>query len=113
MVELILGCIVMEGVELPRRHRHVKMYSDNTPTVTRKEKNEAGRILRALALQKHAHWTSPLATLHISGILNYLADIPSRSFGYNKNLNFKSDKDFLTFYNYYFPLIEQKNWQLF
>ena len=81
------------------------MYSYNTPTVectgkmAEKRFKSAVILLWALELQQLACQTSLMLTLNISGILDDLADIPSRSFGYKKKWHFKIDKDFLSFFN--------------
>ena len=66
-----------------------------------------------LVLRKRKCWTSPLSTLHLSGVLYYLAEIPLRSLEYKNNWHFKSYKDFLTFFNSSFHLPRQKNSQFF
>ena len=87
---LLLGWIVLEVTEVPLRHRYVHMSSDNTPTVAWSENmvvkicKELGRLLWTLALQQCTCQTSPLSTLHKAGILNVIAEIPSRPFVYKK-----------------------------
>jgi hypothetical protein len=63
----------------------------NSPTVSwvnrlaAKGSLVAGELLRVLALRMKAKQVLPLTTLHIAGRDNAMTDIPSRSFGSEKN----------------------------
>ena len=78
-----------------------------------KRSEVAGRLLRALSIRMRECRASPLTPLHIPGVHNRIADIPSRSFGYKTEWHHKSDLDFLRFFNSQFPLPQQSYWHLF
>jgi len=118
---LLLLWITMEGCIGPDnlKHEHVCLLSDNDPSVnwlermSSKKSIVAGRILRILSIRMRHCRASPLTPLHIPGVHNRIADIPSRSFGYKKEWHFELDTDFLHFFNKLFPLPNQGCWQLF
>ena len=118
MAGLILLWLVIEYVVKNLRHRHTLLLSDNSPSVSwvdrmaSKRSRPAGELLRALAYRINAKEACPLTPLHIPGVHNRIADIPSRSFGYKKEWCFCDDKDFLTFFNKTFPLPNQQCWSL-
>ena len=119
MAAIVLGWLVLEGIDADLRHAHVGIYSDNTPSVSwtnkmaSKRSNIAGHLLFALAMRQRLCRASPLCTLHIAGIINDMADIPSRSFGYKAEWNFQHDADFLNYFESSFPLPNQRSWKLF
>ena len=119
MAGLLLLWIVIEAVCPVLRHKHVAVFSDNTPTVSwvdrlaSKQSKTAGGLLRALSFRMRHHRSSPLTALHIRGIHNSIADIPSRSFGGTPAWHCKTDTEFLTLFNKKFPLPQQNSWQLF
>ena len=107
MAGLLLLWLVMEGCvgSDNLRHEHVCLLSDNSPSIgwidrlSSKHSEIAARILRALTIRMRACRTSPITPLHIPGVHNTIADIPSRSFGYKKEWHFVEDLDFLQFFN--------------
>jgi len=121
MAGLLILWIVMEGCIGPDelKHEHVCLLSDNSPSVSWLERMSsrksvvAGRLLRALSIRMRECRASPLTPLHIPGVHNTIADIPSRSFGYKKEWHYEVDTDFLQFFNSQFPLPEQNCWRLF
>ncbi len=118
---LLLLWITMEGCIGPEnlKHAHVCLLGDNDPSIcwlermASKSSIVAGRILRILSIRMRHCRASPLTPLHIPGVHNSIADIPSRSFGYKKEWHYESDIDFLHFFNSLFPLPNQGCWQLF
>jgi hypothetical protein len=121
MAGLLILWLVMEGCLGPDnlKHEHVCLLSDNDPSVHWLEKMSskkslvASRLLRILAIRMRYCRASPLTPLHIPGIHNRIADIPSRSYGYKKEWHYESDTEFLHFFNSIFPLPQQGCWQLF
>ena len=109
------GCIGADNL----KHEHVCLLSDNSPAIcwiermASKRSEVAGRLLRALSIRMRECRASPLTPLHIPGVHNRIADIPSRSFGYKTEWHHKSDLDFLRFFNSQFPLPQQSYWHLF
>ena len=116
MAGLVLLWLVIEHVVRDLRHKHVLMLSDNSPSVSwmdrmaSKRLRPAGKQLRALAYRINVKEACPITPLHIPGVHNRIADIPSRSFGYKHAWNFCDDKEFLTFFNKTFPLPNQLSW---
>ena len=78
-----------------------------------KRSNIAGHLLFALAMRQRSCRASPLYTLHIAGIINDMADIPSRSFGYKAQWNSSHDDDFFNYFELSFPLPNQRSWRIF
>ena len=54
-----------------------------------------------------------MATLHVAGKENDIADIPSRSFRQGHRWNYPDDLHFLTKFNSHFPLKQGACWNLF
>ena len=119
MAGLLLLWLVIEAVCPDLRHKHVAVFSDNTPTVSwvdrlaSKQSKTAGGLLRALSFRMRQKRASPLTALHIRGKHNSIADIPSRSFGGTPAWHCRDDKSFLTLFDNKFPLPQQNSWQLF
>ncbi|KAL7548503.1 hypothetical protein ACHAWF_011783 [Thalassiosira exigua] len=109
MAAEVLGWLVLEA-NMPLRHAHVGICSDNLATVFWQLKGGsrnsavANRLLRVLAMRMRANRASPLVTRHIAGECNDLGDIPSRSFGYKPEWHYEDDDEFLAFFNKRFPL---------
>jgi hypothetical protein len=110
--------LLIEGVCVDLREKWVTLFSDNSPTVgwvtqlASKRSVVAERLIQALALRLKSTHTCPLTPLHIEGIHNKIADIPSRSFGSNPTMC-NSDADLLTLFNNHFPLPQQKSWTVY
>jgi hypothetical protein len=116
MAAILLGWLTLEGIVPSLRDKHIGIYSENTPSfawttkMASKRSKVAGKLIRALTLRQLDCMASPLVTLHIAGIINDMADIPSRSFGYKKEWEFKDDSDFANFFSSKFPLPNQRRW---
>ena len=110
---LLFLFLVMEEVCPSLLHAHCGLFSDNSPTVgwvTRmaaKGSVVAGQLLRALALRLKYSKCSPLTPQHIGGKKNQMTDIPSRSFGSEKQWFCKNDKELQVMFNKLFPLPNQ------
>ena len=119
MAGLLMLWLVMETVGAPLEHKHVALFSDNSPTVhwvqrlAAKHSAIAIQLLRALALRLQLQRASPLTPLHIAGVDNSMTDIASRSFGSEKKWHCKTDTDLVHLYNSSFPLPNQASWTVF
>jgi len=72
----------------------------------------ASRLVRALALCQRICQAAPMATIHVAGKANNIADIPSRSFCEGHRWNFPDNLVFLTRFTTRFPLLQGACWQL-
>ena len=121
MVENLLAWLVLEGIVGTENicYKHVGLFSDNTAEVswTQREatKNSAaaGHLIRVLYLRQQVARTSSLVAAHVSGDLNVLGEIPSRSFGCSKQWNCTNDYEFLSLINPKWSLPHQRSWQGF
>ena len=119
MAGLLLLWLCMEGIASDLAHKHVALFSDNSPTVSwgtkmvSKKSCVAAQLVQALALWLNVKQLCPLTPVHIPGIENVLTDISSRSFGSVKNWECKSDNNLLTLFNKTFPLPQQPSWTVF
>ena len=115
MAAEVLGLLVLVA-NMPLKHEHVGLCSDNSATVAwqmggaSKRSAVANRLLRVLATRMRRCHAQPLLTRHLAGKRNHLGDIPSRSFGYEKEWHFENDKEFLTYFNHIFPLPDKNTW---
>ena len=88
MAGKLLAWLVLEEIVGTEnlRYKHVGLFSDNMAEVlwtqrgVAKNSAAAGRLIRELALHKLVARASPLVAAHVSGDLNVIGDIPSRSF---------------------------------
>ena len=119
MAGLLFLWLCLEGIAPDLTHKHIALFSDNSPTVSwvtkmasRKSK-VAAQLVRALALRLNVKQTCPLTPVHIPGVENALTDIPSRSFGSVREWECKSDTELLTLFNTKFPLPQQASWTVF
>jgi hypothetical protein len=115
MAGVLLQWLVLEQIATTSlEHKHIGIFSDNTPTVawaTRLHSSKskiAGHLLRALAVRQHAHRASPLLTISIAGEENDMADVASRSFRHKSFTN--SNQPFAKIFNSLFPLDQQRCW---
>ena len=119
MAGLLLLWLCIEGVAPDLAHKHIALFSDNSPTVSwvtkmaSKKSRIAAQLVRALALRLNVQQSCPLTPVHIPGIENALTDIPSRSFGSVPEWNCRSDDELLTLFNAKFPLPNQASWTVF
>ncbi|KAL7548528.1 hypothetical protein ACHAWF_011814 [Thalassiosira exigua] len=115
MAGLLLVFLIMEEVCLELRHRHVALFSDNSPTVSWMKRmaasgsRVAAQLLRALALRMSVTKTSPLTPLHIVGTKNAMMDILSRSFGSEPKWFCRTDDDLLCLFDARFLLPNQNS----
>ena len=121
MAGKLLAWLVLEGIVGTEniRYKHVGLFSDNTAAVlwtqrgTAKKIAPAGRLIGVLALQQRVAISSPLVAAHVSGDLNVLGDIPSRSFVYSKQWHCTNDSEFISLINSKFSLPHQRSCQGF
>ena len=119
MAGLLLLWLCLEGVAPDLAHKHIALFSDNSPTVSwvtkmaSKKLKVAAQLVRALALHLKFKQSCPLTPVHIPGIENALTDIPSRSFGSVPEWTCQSDSELLTLFNSKFPLPNQASWTVF
>jgi len=110
MTGLLCQWLVLERLA-DLEHTHIAVGCDNTPMVAWASKllaskaQTAAHILRALALRMLACQASPLATFHIPGEANRMADLASRSFA-----TYPDDRTFLTHFGSTFPLPQGASW---
>jgi hypothetical protein len=83
MAGLLFLWLCIEGVVPDIAHKHVVLFSDNSPTVSWVEKmaskksRVAAKLVRALSLWLNVKKACPLTPVHIPGVENALTDIPS------------------------------------
>ena len=115
----LLGWLVLEGLGVDIKHCHIALLNDNKSAVSwilrwaAHSKGPAGKLIIALALRQRERRASPLTPAHVAGVLNRMADVASRSFGYKKEWECKSSSEFLTLFDRLFPLPKQSSWQYF
>ena len=119
MAGLLFLWLCLEGMVPDIAHKHVALFSDNSPTVSWVEKMAsrklriAARVVCALALRLNVNRMCPLMPVHIPGVENALTNIPSRSFGSNPEWLCNNDSELLTLFSRTFPLPEQASWTTF
>ncbi len=119
MAGLLLLWLCLEGVAPDLAHKHIALFSDNSPTVgwvtkmALKKSKVAAQLVRALDLRLNVKQSCPLTPVHIPGIKNALTDIPSRSFGSVPEWTCQSESDLFTLFNSKFPLPNQASWMVF
>jgi len=119
MAGILLLWLCLEGITKNIAHKHIAFFSDNSPTVSwvdrlaSRKSRVAARLVRALALRLNLHRACPLTPVHIPGVENALADIPSRSFGSNPDWFCQDDTALLTLFSRIFPLPNQASWTAF
>ncbi len=83
MAGLLFLWLCIEGVVPNIAHKHVALFSDNSPTVSWVEKMASkkscvvAKLVRALSLRLNVKKACPLTPVHIPGVENALTDIPS------------------------------------
>ncbi len=119
MAGLLFLWLVIESVCGNLREKSVALFSDNSPTVewvrrlATRGSLVSAHLIWALALRLKLNGTCPITPLHIAGEENTMTDIPSRSFGSNKNWHCTTNSSFLTLFNNLFPLPNQTSWTVF
>ena len=113
MAAVVLHFSTLESVAPTLRHKHVFVYSDNSPSVawvtkmaTKTAKSDAAhRLVRGLALRQRMLESAPVSIAHVAGVDNALADIASRPIP-----QLDDDAAFLTHFDSIFPL-QNRFWQ--
>jgi hypothetical protein len=119
MVGLLLLWLCLEAIAPHLAHKHMALFSDNSPTVSwvnkmaSQKSRIAAQLICALALCLNIKQTCPLTPVHIPSIKNALTDIPSRSFGSVKEWKCKTDGELLTLFNKKISLLKQASWTCF
>ena len=119
MAGMVMAWIVVEGVGGDLKEKTIALFGDNTPSISwisnlaSKQSKVAEQLVQALALRLKANKACPLITSHIEGKKNEIADVPSRSFGSNKEWHCESNHQFLSLFNSLFPLPNQTSWTVF
>jgi hypothetical protein len=119
MAGLVILWLVIEGICLNLHEKRVTLFSDNLPTVSWVARLAstwslvAEQLVQALTLHLKTMHTCPLTPMHIKGIRNKIADMPSHSFGSNPAWTCTSDADLLTLFNTHFPLPQQQSWTVY
>ena len=104
MAGLLLLWLCLKGIVPNLAHKHVALFSDNSPSISwiskmaSRKSRFAAQLVRALTLRLNIKQTCLLTPVHIPGIENALMDIPSRSFGSVQEWDCKSDTKFLARY---------------
>ena len=119
MAALLLQWLVLEMVVGDLKYKHVAAWSDNTPTVGWAKKSKSTksvigqRLISALTIRQRKVHASPLATSHIAGIANHMADAASRSFGSTSTSTYHlTDRDFLLYFVKTFKLPQKQYWRI-
>jgi hypothetical protein len=113
MAGILLLWLCLKGINHSLSHKQVAPFSDNSPMVQGVDRMAslksclAARLIRAFALCLNLHRVCPLMPVHIAGVENALADIPSWSFGSNPEWFCSDDGTLLTMFSQKFPLPNQ------
>ena len=119
MAGMVMAWLVIEGVGGDLTEKTIALFGDNTPSISwikrlaSPQSRVAEQLVQALALRLKARKACPLVTSHIEGKKNEIADVPSRSFGSNKEWHCESNQQFLSLFNSLFPLPNQTSWTVF
>ncbi len=87
MVGLLFLWLCVKVIAPDIAHKHIALFSDNSPTVSWVDKmalqnlHFAAQLIRALALWLNIKKTCPLTPVHIPSVENALTDIRSCLFG--------------------------------
>ena len=110
---------MVEGLGGDLTEKTVALFGDNTPSISwiskvaPKQSKVAEQLVQAIALRLKAKKACLLITAHIEGKKNEIADVPSRSFGSNKEWYCDTNSPFLSLFNSFFPLPNQTSWTVF
>ena len=119
MAGMVMAWLVVEGVGGDLTEKTIALMGDNTPSIgwinklASKQSKVAEQLVQALALRLKTRKACPLITAHIEGKKNEIADVPSRSFGSNKEWHCETNSQFLSLFNSLFPLPNQTSWTVF
>ncbi len=119
MAGLLLLWLCLEGIAPDLAHKHIALFSNNSPTVSwvNKMASQKSRITAqlvcALAFCLNIKQSCPLTPVYIPGVENALTDIPLRSFGSVQEWHCPLDDDLLTLFNKKIPLPKQASWTCF
>jgi hypothetical protein len=119
MAGLLFLWLCVEAIAPDLAHKHIALFSYNSPTVSWLNKMAlqksciAAQLVRAFALCLNVQKTCPLTPVHIPGMGNALTDIPSQSFGRVKEWECKTGSDLLILFIQKFPLLHQASWTVF
>jgi hypothetical protein len=119
MAGMVMAWLVIKGVGGDLTEKTIALFGDNTPSISwisklaSKQSKVAEQLVQALALRMKARKACPLIMSHIEGKKNEIADVPSRSFGSNKEWHCESNPQFLSLFNSFFPLPNQTSWTVF
>jgi hypothetical protein len=102
---LLFLWLCVEAIAPDLAHKHITLFSDNSPTVSWVNKMVSwksritAQLVCVLALRLNIQQTYPLTPVHIPGMENALMGIPSCSFGSIKEWEFKTNDNLLTLFN--------------
>ena len=119
MAGMVMAWLVVEGVGGDLTEKTIALVGDNTPSIgwinklASKQSKVAEQLVQAIALLLKTRKACPLITAHIEGKKNEIADVPSRSFGSNKEWHCETNSQFLSLFNSLFPLPNQTSWTVF
>ena len=119
MAGMVMAWLVIEGVGGDLTEKTIALFGDNTPSISwinklaSKQSIVAEQLVQAIALRLKTNKACPLVTSHIEGKRNEIADVPSRSFGSNKDWHCETNQKFLSLFNSLFPLPNQTSWTVF
>ena len=119
MAGMVMAWLVVEGVGGDLTEKTIALMGDNTPSIgwinklASKQSKVAEQLVQAIALRLKTRRACPLITAHIEGKKNEIADVPSRSFGSNKEWHCETNSQFLSLFNSLFPLPNQTSWTVF
>jgi len=114
-----MAWLVVEGVGGDLTEKTVALFGDNTPSISwisklaSKQSKVGEQLVQAMALRLKAKKACPVITSHIEGKKNEIADVPSRSFGSNKEWQCETHSQLLSLFNSFFPLPNQTSWTVF
>jgi hypothetical protein len=121
MAGIVMAWLVVEGVGGDLTEKTVALFGDNTPSISwisklaSKRSKVGEQLVQAMALRLKAKKACPVITSHIEGKKNEIADVPSRSFGSNKEWHCETNSQLLSLslFNSFFPLPNQTSWTVF
>ena len=119
MAGMLVLFLVMEAVCSLGAGMHVLLYSNNQPTVpwsarlTSKSSDVAGQLIRALALRMKQKRVSPMTPMHVRGVENPLADVPSRSFWGKPEWHCRINAELQLLFDNSFPLPNKNSCSVF